>query len=223
MMLLAWVAGAGKGGRNAAIRGALVVALGTAAVMAPWWVRNAGRFGRFVPTALWVGASLYDGLNPGATGASAMEFLGEPEIRTLDEPTQDAVLRDRALRFARAHPGRALRLAAIKAARFWSPWPNAETFRAPGVAAVGALVTLPVFALMAVGAWDRRRDVRALVLLAGPLLYFAALHLVFVSSVRYRIPGAVPALGLAAIGAGRHLRGVRAPRDRTDAHKPTRL
>ena len=40
-------------------------------------------------------------------------------------------------------------------------------------------------------------------ILAGPLLYFAAVHMVFVSSVRYRVPGLVPALALAAIGARR--------------------
>ena len=56
--------------------------------MAPWWVRNARVYGRFVPTALWMGASLYDGLNPAATGASDMRFLDEPEIWPLDERTR---------------------------------------------------------------------------------------------------------------------------------------
>ena len=35
----------------------------------------------------------------------------------------------------------------------------------------------------------------ALVLLAGPIIYFCAVHLVFVSSIRYRIPGEMAAAG----------------------------
>jgi hypothetical protein len=203
-MLLAWIALSGRGRRGAAFRGALVVGLGVVLVMAPWWVRNARLYGRFVPTALWAGASLYDGLNPRATGASDMDsFLADPEIWPLDEETQDAELRRRALAFARDQPGRALELAAIKLARFWSPWPNTGEFRSTLVNLASAAVTIPLYGLLAVGAWDRRHDRRALVLLAGPLVYFSALHMIFASSMRYRIPAAVPALGLAAIGARR--------------------
>jgi len=196
-ILASWVIGIDRGNRGKALRAAVIVAMATAAILAPWWARNARVFGRFVPTALWVGASLYDGISPGATGASAMEFVDEPGVRALGESEQDAVFRDRSLALA-------------KLGRFWSPWPNADTLRSPRVAVASAVVTLPVFALVAVGLWDRRRDARALVLLAGPLAYFCLLHLVFVSSIRYRIPGMVPAMGLAAVGLGR-LRGVGRP------------
>ena len=200
VLLAAW--GVGSGWRREAIRGAVVVALAMAVIMAPWWVRNGRIFGRFVPTALWVGASLYDGLSPSATGASDMEFLGEPGIVELDEATQDAELERRAVDFAayriRAGPWS---WPAIKAGRFtWSPWPNAETLRSAAAAWASAVVTLPLFGLVALGLWECRRDGRALVLLLGPLLYFLALHMVFVSSIRYRIPGFLPALGLAAVG-----------------------
>ena len=53
-----------RSGRIAAARSALICALGVVLVMGPWWIRNARIYGRFVPTALWIGASLYDGLNP---------------------------------------------------------------------------------------------------------------------------------------------------------------
>ncbi|MBX6311984.1 MAG: 4-amino-4-deoxy-L-arabinose transferase, partial [Isosphaeraceae bacterium] len=200
LMLAAWITAVGQERRAAALRNAALVVLGVVLVMAPWWVRNARVLGRFVPTALWMGASLYDGLNPSATGASNMGFLADPEIRALDEPTQDAALRSRALAFARSYPARVLRLAALKAARFWSPWPNTDTLRAPGIAILSAIIVIPFYVLLLIGIGDRRRDARALILLLGPLLYFAAVHLVFVSSIRYRIPGAIPAAGLAARG-----------------------
>jgi hypothetical protein len=129
-----------------------------------------------------------------------MDFLAAPEFWPLDEETQDAVLRARAVDFVRARPGRAGWLALVKAGRFWSPWPNAEAFYSPVLAVASAVVTLPVFALISLGLWDRRRDARALALLALPLAYTFALHLVFVSSMRYRVPPLVPALGLAALG-----------------------
>jgi 4-amino-4-deoxy-L-arabinose transferase-like glycosyltransferase len=201
---------ASRGYRGLATRRAAVVVLGVAVVMAPWWVRNARIYGRFVPTALWMGASLYDGLNPNATGASDMlGFLFETEVWPLDEEAQDALLRSRALAFVREQPGQALWLAMVKLGRFWSPWPNADTFQAWPVAVASALITLPQFALMAVGAWDRRRDPRAIVVLLGPLIYFMILHMIFASSMRYRIPAAVPALALAAIGLRRLLDGWR--------------
>jgi 4-amino-4-deoxy-L-arabinose transferase-like glycosyltransferase len=181
-------------------RSAILVVVGIVIIMMPWWIRNERIYGRFVPTALWTGASLYDGLNPRATGSSDMSFLGDPEFWPLDEETQDAVLRDRAVAFARENPGRALWLAVIKAGRFWSPWPNALSVRTLGIAIASALVTLPLFALTAIGLWECRRDLRGLVLLASPLVYTFLLHLVFVSSMRYRVPVEVPAAGLAAVG-----------------------
>ncbi|HEU5421954.1 MAG TPA: glycosyltransferase family 39 protein, partial [Nitrolancea sp.] len=205
-LLAAWVVGSGLGRR--ALIGALVVALAAALVMGPWWLRNERVFGRFVPTALWMGASLYDGLNPKATGASNMDFLNEPDIWPLGEEGQDAILRERALAFARAHPRRVLALAGIKVLRYWSPWPSASEVRSPVLAVLCGAWSVPLYALWLAGLWDRRRDARALVLLAGPLVYFCLLHMVFAGSMRYRIPGEVPALGLAAIGL-RRVCGVR--------------
>jgi 4-amino-4-deoxy-L-arabinose transferase-like glycosyltransferase len=189
-----------RGAIIVAIRRAMIFAIGLIAVMSPWWVRNAGIYGRFVPTALWMGASLYDGLNPKATGASDMSFLYDREIWPLDEQDQDAELARRAISFAREEPGRVLRLAMVKLGRFWSPWPNADGFFSPARALAGAIVELPLFGLMLVGGWARRRDPRVWIVLAGPMIYFCALHLVFASSMRYRIPAEMPALGLAAIG-----------------------
>ena len=108
---------------------------------------------------------------------------------------------------------RFVRLAIVKLGRFWSPWPNAAILRSLWANLASAAVTIPTFALLMLGVWDRRKDFRALVLLLGPLVYFCVLHMVFVSSIRYRIPGMVPAFGLVAVGWVR-LIGWLAPRSR---------
>jgi 4-amino-4-deoxy-L-arabinose transferase-like glycosyltransferase len=189
------------------LRPLFIMALGLVVVMAPWWVRNASIYGRFVPTAIWMGASLYDGLNPGATGASHMEFLGDPEIWPLDELDQDRELTRRALQFARQEPGRAVRLAVIKLGRYWCPWPNAEGFRSVWLAGASAVVMVPLLAGIGLGLVHRRGDPRAWFLLAGPLIYFCILHMAFASSMRYRIPAEVPAMVLAAAGLSTMVRG----------------
>ena len=58
----------------AAVRVAGAIVLGLVMVMSPWWVRNARIYGRFVPTAVWMGASLYDGLNPARHGRQQHGF-----------------------------------------------------------------------------------------------------------------------------------------------------
>jgi 4-amino-4-deoxy-L-arabinose transferase-like glycosyltransferase len=185
---------------TSALRNALLIVAGLTLIMTPWWVRNAQTYGRFIPTSIWLGASLYDGLNPKATGASEMSFLAGPDLRSLDEINQDRALTRRSLEFVRENPSRSLELALIKLGRYWSPWPNADQFASLKGAVASALVVIPTYALILVGTWNRRRDVRALVLLAGPLIYFCAVHLVFVSSIRYRIPGEMVATTLAGIG-----------------------
>ena len=72
-------------------------------------------------------------------------------------------------------------------------WPNADEYRNLVLIVTSAVIVIPIYFLIIAGVWDRHRDARALVLLAGPMLYFCAIHLVFVSSIRYRIPGEMAA------------------------------
>jgi 4-amino-4-deoxy-L-arabinose transferase-like glycosyltransferase len=204
LTLLCWL-GASTAARDrqafgVAARCSLLFAVGLALVMSPWWIRNAQTYGRFIGTSVWFGASLYDGLSPKATGASDMRFMNEPDIRTLEELDQDRALTRRAIAFVRENPARAMELGQIKLGRYWSPWPNAAQFGSALGAIGSAAVVIPTYVLILLGAWDRRRDLRALILLGGPLVYFCAVHTVFVSSIRYRIPGEMVATALAGIG-----------------------
>ncbi|MCA9114796.1 MAG: hypothetical protein KDA79_06885 [Planctomycetaceae bacterium] len=180
----------------------LVLHLTVAAALLPWALRNRQVTGHLVWTTLWMGPSLYDGLHPGATGLSDMTFFeaDRAQLAGLSEYEINEVYRQRALEFLRNEPGRALILAGVKQLRYWSPWPNAAGFRHPLLRTAVALFSIPLLLLAGYGAWQFRRQWWLLALTLGPLLYFAALHTLFVGSLRYRLPAEYPLSILAAAG-----------------------
>lgn len=129
---------------------ALTAGLAMAIVLTPWWLRNYQVTGHFVPTTLQVGASLYDGLHPGATGASdtGMNFSIEfaDQMQREDQAAAAAAvasgspppdldsfeyrlnkrLATAAIDWASDHPGEVLSLAAGKLWRTWWPWPTGD-------------------------------------------------------------------------------------------------
>jgi hypothetical protein len=174
-------------------------------VLSPWIVRNYAVYGRFVPTTLNVGESLYDGWNPNADGGSDMKFVDErkrmhgTEASPADEIAEDAFWKSSALAWAKENPGRVVELAAVKLWRYWSPWPNAAEFQSPIVVVGCTVFSVLVYAGALLGVVVCWRTGRWNLLALGlvPALYFAVLHAVFVSSVRYRAP-AMPMLEVLA-------------------------
>ena len=202
-------------GRQLVIGGALCV--GLVAGMLPWWLRNAEVTGRFVPTTLQVGASLFDGLNPAADGGSNMDFVprftaeerlaegGASQADTF-EYRLDRRLAGAAVAWARANPGRAVELAGIKFLRTWNVWPNESSFRAWPLRLVVLATYTPLLALALVGIWRFTRRGWPYVLAWLPAVYFTLLHMVFVGSIRYREPAMLGLIVLAAglLAAGEH-------------------
>ncbi len=179
----------------------LVICLALGIALAPWTVRNAWVTGHFVPTTLWVGPSLYDGLNPDATGDSNMEFFEQDRLlQTMSEYEMDREYRRRSWAFAAANLQQVMRLALVKQMRYWSPAPNTPQFKHPLIHAVAWLAYAPLILLACLGAWFSRRDFWLLILTVAPIFYFALLHLLFVGSLRYRLPAEYPLAVLAAIG-----------------------
>lgn len=188
-----------------------------AMTMSPWWLRNYRVTGHLVPTTLQVGASLYDGLNPRATGASNMDFVESAveKLRADDERRDappadpfeyrlDRLLLSEAIQWARSHPVEVVKLAGIKVVRMWNLWPNEPQFRRP-IIATGLLLTYaPLFVLALIGAWRYARRGWPYLLCLLPAVYLTLLHMIFVSSIRYREPAMLILIVLAAAAVVNH-------------------
>jgi 4-amino-4-deoxy-L-arabinose transferase-like glycosyltransferase len=193
----------------------LAMLLGLSVAMLPWWIRNACVTGHFIPTTLQVGASLYDGLNPHATGASNMDFVQSFETeerqalqhspessRSSLEMRLDRRMRDDAIAWARANPGRSLQLAGVKFLRMWNVWPNDPSLAGNWFARWAVFFAYtPLLILAIMGALRTVGRGWPYLLCCLPAVYLTALHVVFVSSIRYRDPALLALLALAA-GAG---------------------
>ncbi len=199
--LLALVVIAVARGRLAGWFAAAGVLCGCALLIVPWGLRNQRVTGHFVPTTLWLGASLYDGLRPEATGGSEMSFIETDGIyATETEYNADRIYRRKAIEFAWANPSRVLGLALNKLGRYFAVIPNADQFADWRARLLLAVWSLPLFVFAARGAWLARGRTELLVATLFSLLFFAAVHSLFVGSLRYRLPAEYPLLVLVAIG-----------------------
>jgi len=106
----------------------------------------------------------------------------------------------RSMEFARANPGRVVSLAITKATAFLSPVPNfAKTGGWVVYLMCGVCWMLLTFNI-AGGLVSRQWEFSDLLVLVGPLVLFLLVHMVFVGSVRYRLPVEFPLSVLGAIG-----------------------
>lgn len=184
---------------RAIVCGGLILACVT--VLLPWAARNATVTGHLVFTSLWSGPSLYDGLNPTATGASDMRFFDDENVLShMTEFEMNEHYKSRAFAFARDNPGKTVRLAIRKLALVLSPLPNFATRKGWAVSAICAASWLFLFVSCTVGLKTRRWSALDLLIMIGPLMQFLLVHMVFVGSVRYRLPLEFPLAVLAAIG-----------------------
>lgn len=185
--------------------------------MSPWWIRNYWVSGTFVPTTLQVGASLYDGLHPGASGSSDenMAFVDQFAKEQVDEDQRqqaagngvigtfesrlDRRMRNAAIDWALENSSAAVQLGLVKFVKTWSPMPVARELGSSAVRWAEAFGYSVIMLLSGVGVW-RLRNQSGAWLMAMPAVYFAILHMFFIGSVRYRQPAVLVLCVLGGIG-----------------------
>jgi len=191
--------------RRAVVQATMIPAIVIIGLL-PWAARNRAVIGEWRWLSTRGGISLYDGLQPGATGGSDLAHTKEdPAVQGLSETQWDEHWRSAAWAEARRDPARVARLAWRKLLRTWSPIPNVEEYHSGFIAFVSAAWMLPVLVLALAGWWRYRRCVAAWAILLLPVVAFTLLHMVYVGSVRYRVPVmpfvvVLSAAGLALVG-----------------------
>jgi len=180
---------------------ALLLVLIVLVGLLPWAIRNRVVIGQWCWLTTRGGISLYDGLRMGATGASDLAHTKTmPDVANMSEIQWNDYFRERAWQAAKQDPTRVVRLSWQKFLRTWSLVPNIETYRKGPVAVISAVWMLFLLAAAPLGLWVNRRAVRQWAMLLLPLIAFTVMHMIFVGSIRYRIPLMPMMIILAATG-----------------------
>lgn len=188
---------------------------GFALVLLPWSIRNAIRFGAWMPVSDGGGMALYQGhshwavewakaRNAGERRRWGDDFNrglahwsdGDAAIRDPNPAVREKALRRAALAWARAHPREEILLLAAKLRDWVRPWADPGEWGFPLAAATGVWYALLALAALRGGVGAGRRGVR--VFSGGVLLISLLAHLATIVSVRYRIVAWDPVLVLYA-------------------------
>jgi hypothetical protein len=183
--------------------GAIVALALIVGSLIPWAARNQKVTGEWFWLTTRAGISLYDGVRPGATGASDLGDVKQmAAVRGLSETQWNRYFLDESIKAIKSDPGRIARLAGVKFLRMWNPFPNVATHQSTMVRVASVVWMVPLLICVAItvvwlvrgraaGGW------RVTVFLLLPAIYLSVLHSLFVGSVRYRL-GAVVMLEMLA-------------------------
>ena len=137
-----------------------------------------------------------------------MTFVDRFRQEELDNPSDsenvhfevrlDSRMKSASINWVKSHPLEAARLAFVKFYRLWAPIPREHAFSSPFLKFVLAISYTPVLLLGILGLIRAFRSDSAAYYLVVPALYVTALHVIFVSSIRYRVP---VMFGFAILGA----------------------
>ena len=197
---LAWPIAAWRAGRLRRGAGEIAALVAAFAVCwAPWVWRNMVVTGQPVLTTLWTGPTLYDSVGPQADGSSDMTFFDAEAERYAgwSEAAINANYLARSWNEIEHDPVRIARLAVAKQRRFWALFPTATEAGPRWLRVPIAGWTIAFFAAALVGIVIVDSPTRWFTI--GPVLMLAAIHLLFVASMRYRLPAEYPLCVPAAV------------------------
>lgn len=188
---------------------ALVVGLLAIATVAPWTARNYRATGEFIPVSVGGGREFLLGILPGATGSSQSRTALPQEVKetqlTMDRMEWDRQCFRVGLEYAKAEPGRFLRLYAAKFLNLYRFYPMTMTsnrFTGSRTTWVSMLTYGPVLLLALAGVWIERRRWRDYLPPLAAVAAFSLVYPAFTTCVRYRLPIDAYLILFAAVAIG---------------------
>jgi hypothetical protein len=187
--------------RWATVRGLLISVVVVILMIAPWTVRNYLAFGRFVPLNTNAGYAFFWGNHPiygtnfvPILSSTSYQELIPSELRALDEAALDSALMSRGLSFVVNDPGRYVLLSISRTKDYFVFWASPESSPTSNVARLlsfGLYLPFMLVGLIHVAIRVRRRSaaqLESLVLLYFFVAFYALLHLLTWTLIRYRLP-----------------------------------
>lgn len=165
-------------------------------LMSPWWFHQINKYDQFVRLNLGDGVVWFSGNNPdnqsggGVIGSIKGDDMNISVFSSVTDPIEkNNAMKKAAFAFIQENPQRFIELAGIKFIRFWRLWPYAPEYENPlyiviSLASYGVILMLSIVFLIQY----RKINFRAISPILLLILYFTAVHMVLIASIRYRLP-----------------------------------
>ena len=174
-----------------AVRSLGIYMLVYCALMTPWWLHNARAYGTFVRLTPGAGVALYAGNNPlnhSGGGNLGVDYELGAFANITDPIERDRALRNAAVDYIVHNPQRFLELAGLKFLRVWRITPVNDAYRSTSTFIIAIISFVPLLLLASVGLVMTRHSLRRLSPVFVYALGYTAVHMVFVGTIRYRLP-----------------------------------
>jgi hypothetical protein len=163
-------------------------------LMSPWWLRNYIIFDNFVPYTTSSGANFYLGNNEfnhsgGVLWEKDTDVNLVSKINSINnELERDLAYKKYAIDYIATHKVNFMRVAYLKFKRFWSVSPNAPEFDKGLIKWISIISFGPILLLSILSPFVNKRYFRELMPIYVLIIFFTIIHMVVISSLRYRLP-----------------------------------
>lgn len=163
-------------------------------LLSPWWIRNYIIFDAFVPFSTSSGMNFYLGnnernLNGGCDWSQDVDVKKVEYLNSIkSEIERNKAYTSEAKQYIVENPGRFIELAVLKFKRYYNVVPNAEGFNRGLYKWISILSYGVILALALYGTIVTRKEYKKLFPIYLLFVYFTLIHIIIITSLRYRLP-----------------------------------